>query len=116
MLHHEPESQINRGVVQKMRRKAFCPERAYAPCKPEDLTILTREFVRGTGITEIALMLRRTEMEVVRLIEGLELYGRLDCRPAKKSESPLCAGCPWKSNCSGPSEWYRHWNIRQEDR
>lgn len=38
-------------------------------CSPEDLTILSREFVEGTGITEIALMLCRTEMEVVRLIE-----------------------------------------------
>ena len=116
MLYHGEESQIRENIVQKMRRKVFCPERAYAPCEPEDRTILTREFVRGTGITEIALMLPRTEMGVVQLFEGLELYGRLDCRPAKKSESPLCAGCPWKSNCSGPSEWYRHWNIRQEDR
>ncbi len=116
MLYHGEESQIRENIDQKMRRKVFCPERAYAPCEPEDRTILTREFVRGTGITEIALMLPHTEMGVVQLFEGLELYRRMDCCSTKKSESPLCAGYPWKLDCWGPSEWHRHWNIRQEDR
>lgn len=113
MFHHELESQIHREVVQKMRRKIICPERASMACSPEDLSILSRKFVEGTGITEIAQMLRRTEMEVVRLIEKLELSRRLDCRPDRKSASPLCAGCPWKGKCSGP-EWYRLWKLRPE--
>ena len=41
MLYHGEESQIRENIVQKMRRKVFCPERAYAPCEPEDRTILT---------------------------------------------------------------------------
>lgn len=113
MFHHELESQINREVVQKMRRKIICPERAGSNWESDEITLLTREFRKGTEFTKIALMLCRTEMEVVRLIEKLELSRRLDCRPDRKSASPLCAGCHWKGKCSGP-EWYGLWNLRQE--
>ena len=112
MFHHEPESQINRKVVQKMRRKIICPERAGSNWESDEITLLTREFRKGTELTKIALMLRRTEMEVVRLIEKMDLYRLLDCRPGRKAESPLCTGCPWKEECSGP-DWNEFWNNKQ---
>ena len=66
-----------------MRRKIICPERAGSNWESDEITLLTREFRKGTGLTKIALMLRRTEMEVVRLIEKMDLYRLSDCRPGR---------------------------------
>jgi hypothetical protein len=73
-----------------------------------------REFVEGTDITEIALMLCRTEMEVVQLIEKLELYQRLDCRPGSR-RLPYVQATLGRGNVRGRQNGILPWKIRQGD-
>lgn len=68
-----------RQCVVNMRRKGQCVE-DHAECWSEKEQIYLQQlFDAGTGLTAIAVILRRTEPEVIRQVMRMELFSPPRC-------------------------------------
>ena len=97
------QRETTRETVQNMRRRTVRLERDGTYWEPEEIDSLIQEFAQGTGITEIALLLRRTERAVVQQIEKRNLYQGQRGRSRKKPAENSCGKCLCEF-CSAPPE------------
>ena len=94
-----------RESIRNMRSRTTRLDREGDYWQPYEIERLRAEFDAGTGVTEIALMLQRTEPAIMQQIEKLDLFARkknprrihaklkeLTCRCFKCSRNPLCNG------------------------
>jgi len=65
-----------REAVRNMRRSPTLLERSGEYWSDEDKEKVNKLFNEGTGITEIAMILQRSETAVMQQIEKQDLYGR----------------------------------------
>lgn len=62
---------------------------------------LKEMFYAGTGITEMALELHRSEMAIVNQLNALSLFR--SCRaPKRQKKECLCPGCSHYAECNNP--------------
>ena len=99
-----------REAVRNMRQSPALLERSGDYWSDDDKEKLERLFNEGVGITEIAMILQRSETAVVQQIEKLDLYDRKryptrqrNCAAAAKCLCDTCiaapAVCPLRSAC-----------------
>lgn len=86
-----------KAMVQAMRKRTTRLEREGDYWSEEEKARLTSMFEDGHGITEISIVLQRTEPAVMQQAEKLDLYGRKE-RPLRRKSEPkpcacLCDGC-----------------------
>ena len=65
----------NSARICALRSRTIRPVREGAYWEKEEIELLEEMFNSGAGITEIALVLERSEPAVVQQIEKLDLYG-----------------------------------------
>lgn len=94
---------VKREYIRGMRNRTTRLDREGDYWEPYELEKLKYEFECGTDITEISLMLQRTEPAIMQQIEKLDLYERkknpqrIRCVP---QPSCLCAKCPLNQTCN----------------
>lgn len=102
-------------TVKNMQQSAIRMEREgdyWSTAEDERISTL---FDGGTGITEIAIILQRTEQAVAQQIEKLDLYQRKENPQRQKSftKEPVClcpncrldpASCPHRTACGAEQE------------
>lgn len=97
-------------IVRNMRRRTTRLEREGDYWSEEEKERLILLFDSGAGITEIAVLLQRTERAVSQQIEKLGLYNDEECsvRRRKYEKAPEClcgrcrvdpTSCPYCNNC-----------------
>ncbi len=90
-------------LIKRMRRKTFRLDREGDYWTQEDREQLTRLFHDGVGLTEIAILLQRTEQAINQQIEKMDLYEREDnpSRRRREDREPtcLCGKCALKTAC-----------------
>ena len=106
------ENQPN--IVQALRQGLIRPEREGEYWTDDEREKLRRCFDEGMGITETALVLRRSEHAVVQQIEKQDLYERKtnpQRRKTTKDHVCLCSSCrapeglcPRLQNCNACRE------------
>ena len=93
------ENQPN--MVQALRQGLIRPEREGEYWTDDEREKLRRCFDEGMGITETALVLRRSEHAVVQQIEKQDLYERKNNPRRRKSPKAYVCSC---STCRAPEE------------
>ena len=82
------------NTVKNMRKSAVQLERQGDYWSEEDKENLSKMFFEGVGITEMAVILQRSETAIIQQIEKMNLYGRrlYPARQKNCSEQPkhLC--------------------------
>lgn len=90
-------------LIKRMRRKTFRLDREGDYWTQEDREQLTRLFHDGVGLTEITILLQRTEQAINQQIEKMDLYEREDnpSRRRREDREPacLCGKCALKTVC-----------------
>ena len=76
----------NSARICALRSRTIRPVREGAYWEKEEIERLEEMFNSGAGITEIALVLERSEPAVVQQIEKLDLYGRKQ-NPQRKRQN-----------------------------
>lgn len=79
------------NTVKNMRKSAMRLERQGDYWSEEDKENLSKIFSEGVGITEMAVVLQRSETAIIQQIEKMNLYGR-KLYPARQK------------NCTEPSK------------
>lgn len=93
--------------VKDMRNRVVTLEREGKYWSDDDIKRLRVMFNGGTGITEIAVRLGRSETAIIQETEKLGLFERKYpprlCTRGKASvpDGCLCEKCPEKGNCRG---------------
>lgn len=98
------------NTVKNMRKSAVRLERQGDYWSEEDKENLSKMFLEGVGITEMAVILQRSETAIIQQIEKMNLYGRrlYPARQKNCSEQSKClcgtcmadpALCPLRSGC-----------------
>ena len=79
-------------TVKNMRKSAVRLERQGDYWSEEDKENLSKMFLEGVGITEMAVILQRSETAIIQQIEKMNLYGRrlYPARQKNCSEQPKC--------------------------
>lgn len=99
-----------REAVRNMRHSPASLERRGECWSEEDKGKLSEMFFDNVGITEMAVILQRSETAIMQQIEKQDLYGRrlYPARQKNCSEQPKClcdncmadpALCPLRSGC-----------------
>ena len=99
-----------REAVINMRRSPALLERRGDYWSEEDKENLSKMFLEGVGITEMAVILQRSETAIIQQIEKMNLYDRrlYPARQKNCSEQSKClcgtcmadpALCPLRSGC-----------------
>lgn len=98
-------------IVRNMRRRTTRLEREGDYWREEEKERLICLFNEGIGLTEIAILLQRTERAVSQQIEKLGLYNdEVPVRRRKSEKTPAClcsrcqmnlASCPYHDHCLG---------------
>lgn len=80
------------NTVKNMRKSAVRLERQGDYWSEEDKENLSKMFSEGVGITEMAVILQRSETAFIQQIEKMNLYGRrlYPARQKNCSEQPKC--------------------------
>ena len=78
----------NSARICALRSRTIRPVREGAYWEKEEIERLEEMFNSGAGITEIALVLERSEPAVVQQIEKLDLYGRKQ-NPQRKRQNRI---------------------------
>lgn len=97
MMHEQEYLEI----IKSMRQHAKRQEREGDYWSEEEKERLARMFYDGSGITEIAILLQRTEPAVIQQIEKMDLYQRKENptrRDPSKAPGCLCGRC--KEDCA----------------
>ncbi len=88
---------LKNTLIKSMRANAVALERAGDYWTAEERDKLRTMFDDGTGISEMALILQRTEHAVTQQVEKLDLYRRKEYpqrnRNPMKAQSCLCGTC-----------------------
>ena len=98
------------NTVKNMRKSAVRLERQGDYWSEEDKENLSKMFLEGVGITEMAVILQRSETAIIQQIEKMNLYDRrlYPARQKNCSEQSKClcdncmadpALCPLRSDC-----------------
>lgn len=90
-------------IVKRMRQRTFRMDREGDYWTQEEKDRLAQLFAEGEGITEIAILLQRTEPAIQQQIEKQDLYKR-EVKPVRrrresKKSKCLCRKCPSKDDC-----------------
>ena len=86
--------------IQAMRHRTGQMDRERTYWTNDDKENLKTLFYQNTGITEIALILQRTEVAVMQQIQSLNLYEKVRRQSIKKQEGCLCKHCTLQSSCN----------------
>lgn len=78
--------------VRSMRNRESCLERAGDYWSDEERERLKEMFYAGTGISEMAIRLQRTEPAVLQQAEKMDLYQR-KTRPTRRKSSGKDCSC-----------------------
>lgn len=90
-------SNYEKNIVRALRQRMAHLDREGGYWSDSDRELLTSMFEEGYGITEIAIILQRTEPAVVQQIEKMDLYHRKE-HPVRRKAKPkppacLCGDC-----------------------
>lgn len=85
--------------IQAMRQRTGQMNREGTYWTDDDKETLKTLFSQNVGITEIALILQRTEVAVMQQIQSLNLYEKVRRQSAKTQEGCLCKQCTLQSSC-----------------
>ena len=85
--------------IKAMRQRTGQMDRERTYWTEDDKETLKALFSQNVGITEIALILQRTEVAVMQQIQSLNLYEKVRRQSAKKQEGCLCKYCTLQPSC-----------------
>lgn len=81
-----------------IRQQLASNERHREYWSDDEKSKLIEMFENGTGITEMALELQRSEMAIVNQLNALGLFRK--CRaPKQRKQGCLCSECSYYPNC-----------------
>lgn len=81
-----------KAIVQAMRKRTTRLDREGDYWSEEERKQLTSMFDGGYGITEISIVLQRTEPAVMQQVEKLDLYHRKE-NPSRRKPTPKVPTC-----------------------
>lgn len=97
-IHNETE---RNSRIQAMRQRTSQLEREGTYWTDDDKERLRSLFFENVGITDIALILQRTEVAIAQQIQLMNLYEKVRRTSVqKKQEGCLCKKCTLQSSCS----------------
>lgn len=90
-------------TVKAMRNRTTRLEHEGDYWSEEEKEWLARLFEQGVGISEIAVLLQRTEPAVIQQIEKMDLYQRREYPARRRNEAKshvcLCKNCKLERSC-----------------
>lgn len=95
----------------EMRSGLSRPKNENCNWKGQELRMLTKSYLHGVGISELALMLQRSETAIIQKLEsnGLCDDAKIHRRRKKEAGECLCGKCLSKG-----TEYCRHCEMKME--